>query len=116
MQLRGKCNLGGFQAAVPETVHGLCYVGSRPAISTILILGGWESAVQGPQHRLFSAPSLMHQVEDAEATLCEHLGDAVLRTRHLGHTEGVLLLNQRSLCRPRGDLRPYLDPIAYSFF
>eukprot|EP00439_Symbiodinium_sp_Y106_P082174 s348_g21.t1 len=44
------------------------------------------------------------QIEDAEATLCEHLGDAVLRSRHLGHAEGVLLLNQRSLCRPLGDL------------
>lgn len=44
------------------------------------------------------------QIEDAEATLCEHLGDAVLRSRHLGHAEGVLLLSQRSLCRPLGDL------------
>ncbi|CAE7306257.1 mdn1 [Symbiodinium natans] len=54
-------------------------------------------------------------VEDAEATLCEHLGDAVLRSRHLGHAEGVLLLNRRSLCRPLGDLgltRDTRDPCS----
>eukprot|EP00913_Durusdinium_trenchii_P010460 g9807.t1 len=43
------------------------------------------------------------KVEDSEATLCEHLGDAVLRLRHLGHADGVVVLNRDSISRPQGD-------------
>ncbi|CAJ1374284.1 unnamed protein product, partial [Effrenium voratum] len=54
-------------------------------------------------------------VEDSEATLREHLGDAVLRLRHLGHQDGVLLLNRDDFKpnreRPTGD-HGLLDPAA----
>eukprot|EP00931_Biecheleriopsis_adriatica_P029498 TRINITY_DN17507_c0_g1_i1.p1 TRINITY_DN17507_c0_g1~~TRINITY_DN17507_c0_g1_i1.p1 ORF type:complete len:667 (+),score=106.21 TRINITY_DN17507_c0_g1_i1:106-2106(+) len=42
-------------------------------------------------------------VEDGEATLREHLGDAMLRIRHLGHDDGVLLRSSRRFRFPGGD-------------
>eukprot|EP00440_Ansanella_granifera_P043506 gb/GFBE01047158.1/.p1 GENE.gb/GFBE01047158.1/~~gb/GFBE01047158.1/.p1 ORF type:complete len:671 (+),score=106.65 gb/GFBE01047158.1/:1-2013(+) len=43
-------------------------------------------------------------VEDGEATLREHLGDAILRLRHLGHADGVVLRSsRRQVGVPGGD-------------
>lgn len=62
----------------------------------------WQMTLRGDD-RIFRSMI----VEDSEATLSEHLGDAVLRLRHLGsHADGVLLLNRNSISRPCGDHGP----------
>lgn len=63
----------------------------------------WQMLLRGKDELIFRSMN----VEDSEATLSEHLGDAVLRLRHLGsHADGVLLLNRNSISRPCGDYGP----------
>ena len=63
----------------------------------------WQMLLRGNERNIFRSMN----VEDSEATLSEHLGDAVLRLRHLGsHADGVLLLNRHSISKPCGDYGP----------
>merc|ERR1712014_514860 len=58
----------------------------------------WCTQLRGP------AIFLDFRVEDSEATLREHLGDAMLRLRHLGHSDGVVdRSSPRAARQPGGD-------------
>eukprot|EP00930_Biecheleria_cincta_P003443 TRINITY_DN104375_c0_g1_i1.p1 TRINITY_DN104375_c0_g1~~TRINITY_DN104375_c0_g1_i1.p1 ORF type:complete len:671 (+),score=114.77 TRINITY_DN104375_c0_g1_i1:227-2239(+) len=58
----------------------------------------WCMQLRGP------ALFLDFQVEDSEATLREHLGDTMLRLRHLGHSDGVVdRSSPRAARQPGGD-------------
>ena len=66
----------------------------------------WQMLLRGKDTQISRIFRSM-DVEDSEATLSEHLGDAVLRLRHLGsHADGVMLLNRNSISRPGGDHGP----------
>lgn len=66
----------------------------------------WQMLLRGKDTQISRIFRSM-DIEDSEATLSEHLGDAVLRLRHLGsHADGVMLLNRNSISRPGGDHGP----------
>jgi len=66
----------------------------------------WQMLLRGKDTQISRIFRSM-DIEDSEATLSEHLGDAVLRLRHLGsHADGVMVLNRNSISRPCGDHGP----------